>query len=410
MDIEILTIGTELLLGFTIDTNGAEIAQAVAAIGGQVVRRTSVGDEPGAIETGLTEALARTGLVITTGGLGPTRDDITKDVVARVFEAPLEFQEEIWQRLVQRFERMGRKAPESNRSQAFVPRGATVLNNQWGTAPGLWLEGPRGTAILLPGVPSEMRQLLKHEVIPRLTARASGTVVRSATIRTTGIAESALAQRLGNIEAELAPLSLAYLPSLPGVDLRLTAWSLLPQEADRRLDEGSRRLRELAGEFVYGKGDEDLAALVLDRARSRKLTLAVAESCTGGLVGGRITAIPGSSDVFLGGIIAYEDQVKLRDLAVPAASIATHGAVSEEVARAMAAGVARQFGAELAIAVTGIAGPDGGSETKPVGLVWMATSVDGAVESFHYVFPGTREEVRARASQWVLFQLLKRIR
>jgi nicotinamide-nucleotide amidase len=410
MDIEILTIGTELLLGFTIDTNGAEIAQAVAAIGGQVVRRTSVGDEPGAIETGLTEALARTGLVITTGGLGPTRDDITKDVVARVFEAPLEFQEEIWQRLVQRFERMGRKAPESNRSQAFVPRGATVLNNQWGTAPGLWLEGPRGTAILLPGVPSEMRQLLKHEVIPRLTARASGTVVRSATIRTTGIAESALAQRLGNIEAELAPLSLAYLPSLPGVDLRLTAWSLLPQEADRRLSDGSRRLRELAGEFVYGKGDEDLAALVLDRARSRQLKLAVAESCTGGLVGGRITAIPGSSDVFLGGIIAYEDQVKLRDLAVPAASIATHGAVSEEVARAMAAGVARQFGAELAIAVTGIAGPDGGSETKPVGLVWMATSVDGAVESFHYVFPGTREEVRARASQWVLFQLLKRIR
>jgi PncC family amidohydrolase len=149
---------------------------------------------------------------------------------------------------------------------------------------------------------------------------------------------------------------------------------------------------------------------VLDRARSRKLKLAVAESCTGGLVGGRITAIPGSSDVFLGGIIAYEDQVKLRDLAVPAASIAAHGAVSEEVARAMAAGVARQFGAELAIAVTGIAGPDGGSETKPVGLVWMATSVDGAVESFHYVFPGTREEVRARASQWVLFQLLKRIR
>lgn len=410
MDIEILTIGTELLLGFTIDTNGAEIAQAVAAIGGRVVRRTSVGDEPGAIEAGLNEALARTGLVITTGGLGPTRDDISKDVVAQLFEAPLEFQEEIWRRLVQRFERMGRKAPESNRSQAFVPRGATVLNNQWGTAPGLWLEGPRGTAILLPGVPSEMRQLLKHEVIPRLTARASGTVVRSATIRTTGIAESALAQRLGNIEAELAPLSLAYLPSLPGVDLRLTAWSLPPDEADRRLSDGSRRLRELAGEFVYGKGDEDLAALVLDRARSRKLKLAVAESCTGGLVGGRITAIPGSSDVFLGGIIAYEDQVKLRDLAVPAASIATHGAVSEEVARAMAAGVARQFGAELAIAVTGIAGPDGGSETKPVGLVWMATSVDGAVESFHYVFPGTREEVRARASQWVLFQLLKRIR
>jgi len=410
MDIEILTIGTELLLGFTIDTNGAEIAQAVAAIGGQVVRRTSVGDEPDLIRSGVTEALARTGLVITTGGLGPTRDDITKDIVAEVFEAPLEFQGEIWQQLVQRFERMGRKAPESNRSQAFVPRGATVLRNQWGTAPGLWLEGARGTAILLPGVPGEMRQLLKHEVIPRLMARATGTVVRSATIRTTGIAESALAQRLGNIEAELAPLSLAYLPSLPGVDLRLTAWSLAPDDADRRLDAGSRRLRELAGEFVYGKGDEDLAALLLDRARSRKQKLAVAESCTGGLVGGRITAIPGSSEVFLGGVIAYEDAVKLRDLAVSADTIAAHGAVSEEVARAMAAGVARRFGADLAIAVTGIAGPDGGTAAKPVGLVWMATSVAGAVESFSYVFPGAREEVRARATQWALFQLLKRIK
>ena len=410
MNLEILTIGTELLLGFTIDTNGAEIAQAVARIGGRVVRRTSVGDEPGAIRDGVTEALARTGLVITTGGLGPTRDDITRTIVAEVFQAPLEFREEIWQQLVQRFERMGRKAPESNRSQALVPRGATVLRNQWGTAPGLWLRGTPGIAILLPGVPSEMRQLLKHEVVPRLTARATGTVVRSATIRTTGIAESALAQRLGDIESELAPLSLAYLPSVPGVDLRLTAWGLAPAEADRRLEQGSRRLRELAGEFVYGKGDEDLAALVLDRARSRAQKLAIAESCTGGLVGGRITAIPGSSDVFLGGVIAYEDRVKQRDLDVPADTIAAHGAVSEAAVRAMAAGVARRFGADLAIAVTGIAGPDGGSEAKPVGLVWMATSVAGAVESFHYVFPGSREEVRARAAQWVLFQLLKRIR
>ena len=410
MDIEILTIGTELLLGFTIDSNGAEIAQAVAAIGGQVVRRTSVGDEPGVIRDGVTEALGRTGLVITTGGLGPTRDDITKTIVAEVFEAPLEFREDIWQQLVQRFERMGRTAPESNRSQAYVPRGAAVLRNQWGTAPGLWLEGAVGVAILLPGVPSEMRQLLKHEVIPRLTARASGTVVRSATVRTTGIAESALAQRLGNIEAELAPLSLAYLPNLPGVDLRLTAWSLAPEEADRRLDQGTRRLRELAGDHVYGREDEDLAALVLDRARSRRQKLAIAESCTGGMVGGRITAIPGSSEVFLGGVIAYDDAVKLRDLAVPSDTIAAHGAVSEETVRAMATGVARRFGADLAIAVTGIAGPGGGSEGKPLGLVWMATSVDGMVESFRYVFPGTREEVRARATQWVLFQLYKRIK
>lgn len=410
MDIEILTIGTELLLGFTIDTNGGEIGQALAGIGGQVVRRTSVGDDPDAIRNAVTEALDRTGLVITTGGLGPTRDDISKNVIAEVFQAPLEFRGDIWQHLVQRFERMGRKAPESNRSQAYVPQGATVLPNQWGTAPGLWLQGERGIAILLPGVPSEMRQLLKHEVIPRLTARAAGTVVRSATIRTTGIAESALAQRLGNIETELAPLSLAYLPNLPGVDLRLTAWSLAPEEADQRLVRGSARLRALAGEFVYGEGEQDLAALVLDQARSRNRKLAVAESCTGGLVGGRLTAIPGSSEVFLGGTIAYEDAVKERELGVSHEIIASDGAVSEATARAMATGVAGRFGADLSIAVTGIAGPTGATETKPVGLVWMATSVEGVVESLSYVFPGTREEVRARAAQWVLFQLLKRIR
>ncbi len=410
MDIEILTIGTELLLGFTIDTNGAHIAQALSEIGGRVVRRTSVPDDRDAIREAVSDALNRTGLLITTGGLGPTSDDFTKDVIAGVFEAPLEFRDAIWDQLKQRFERMGRKAPESNRSQALVPRGATVLQNRWGTAPGLWLESGRGIAILLPGVPSEMRQLLAHEVVPRLRAKASGSVVRSATIRTTGIAESALAERLGDIEAELAPLSLAYLPGLPGVDLRLTAWGLAPEEAERTLAEGSERLRSLAGEHVYGNGDQDLAAVVLERARSGKRKLAIAESCTGGLVGGRITAIPGSSEVFLGGIIAYEDQVKKRDLGVPAETIAAHGAVSEEAARAMAAGVARRFGADLSIAVTGIAGPDGGSEAKPVGLVWMATSVDGVVESFRYVFPGTREEVRTRAAQWVLFQLLKRIR
>lgn len=410
MDIEILTIGTELLLGFTIDTNGAEIARAVADIGGRVVRRTAIPDERESMRKAVTEALDRTGLVITTGGLGPTRDDFTKEVVAQVFEAPLEFQEEIWAHLVSRFERMGRTPPESNRSQAYVPRGASVLRNQWGTAPGLWLHGERGIAILLPGVPSEMRQLLAHEVMPRLRARATGQVVRSATLRTTAIAESALAVRLGNIETELAPLSLAYLPSLPGVDLRLTAWGLEPADADQRLAKGSARIRELAGEFVYGAEQDDLAGLVLERARSRNQKLAVAESCTGGLVGGRITAIPGSSDVFLGGTIAYDDEVKRRDLAVPPEVITAHGAVSEETVRAMAAGAARRFGAELSIAITGIAGPAGGTESKPVGLVWMATSVEGAVESFHYVFPGSREEVRARAAQWALFQLLKRIR
>lgn len=410
MNLEIVTIGTELLLGFTVDTNGAEIAQALAPAGIRVVRRTAVGDEPESIRNSVREALDRTGLVITTGGLGPTRDDITKQVIAELFGFPLEFQEEIWQRLQARFERLGRKAPESNRIQADVPRGATVLNNQWGTAPGLWLEGPPGIAILLPGVPGEMRQLLAHEVLPRLRSKGSGGVVRSTTIRTTGIAESALADRLGHIELELAPLTLAYLPSVPGVDLRVTAWDLIPEEAERLLGQASRTIRERAGDHVYGSDDDDLAALVLAAARARGEKIAVAESCTGGLVGVRLTSIPGSSDVFQGGIIAYDDRVKERELGVPREVLAQHGAVSEPVVRAMAAGVTGTLGVQLSIAITGIAGPGGGSDAKPVGLVWMASSVGGTVESFRYVFPGTREEVRARAAQWALFQLYRRIR
>jgi nicotinamide-nucleotide amidase len=356
------------------------------------------------------DALDRTGLVITTGGLGPTRDDITKNIIADLFGFPLEFREDIWQQLQARFERLGRKAPESNRIQAEVPRGATVLNNQWGTAPGLWLEGPPGIAILLPGVPSEMRQLLTHEVLPRLRARGSGRVVQSTTIRTTGIAESALADRLGHIELELAPLTLAYLPSVPGVDLRVTAWDLEPGLAERQLVQASRTIRERAGDHVYGSDDDDLAGLVLAAARARGEKIAVAESCTGGMVGARLTSIPGSSDVFQGGIIAYDDRVKERELGVPREIIAQHGAVSEPVVRAMAAGVTGTLGVQLSIAITGIAGPGGGSDAKPVGLVWMASSVDGAVESFRYVFPGSREEVRARAAQWALFQLYRRIR
>ena len=235
MRIELVTIGTELLLGFTVDTNGAELGRALAAAGIRVVRRTSIPDQPDAIRAAVRDGLDRTGAVITTGGLGPTRDDGSKKVVAEIFGAPLEFDESIWQALVERFAKLRRRIAESNRSQAEVPRGALVLPNRWGTAPGLWLEGPPGLVILLPGVPLEMRKLLEHEVIPRLRGRAGGEVVRSRTIRTTNIAESTLADRMGEIEAEVAPLTLAYLPSLAGVDLRLTAWNLAADDAERRL-------------------------------------------------------------------------------------------------------------------------------------------------------------------------------
>ena len=410
LPLELLTIGTELLLGFTTDTNAAEIGRILSASGVRVVRHVSVGDTAEDIRSAVHDALRRTGGVLTTGGLGPTRDDVTKRAVSEVFDAPLEFDPAVWTALVARFVRMGRTPPESNRAQAEVPRGATVLPNRWGTAPGLWLEGLPGLAILLPGVPGEMRRLLEHEVVPRLAARAGGRVVRSRLVRTTGIAESALAERMGEIEGEIAPLTLAYLPGADGVDLRLSAWQLPPADADRRLEEAADLLRERAGDHVYGGDDADLAAVVLEAARAQALTLATAESCTGGLVGGRLTAIPGSSEVYLGGVVCYANELKTALLGVEPGLLAAHGAVSEPVALAMARGALERLGAGAAVSVTGIAGPGGGSESRPVGTVWVGVAGGGGVEARHAVLSGDRQEIRARAAQMALYLLLRRLR
>ena len=409
MDLELVTIGTELLLGFTLDTNSAFAGGALAAAGVKVVRRTAVADTPEAIRAAVSEALARTGRVITTGGLGPTRDDISKVVVAGLYGAPIEFREEIWDRLVARWKGLGRTPSPSNRSQAEMPTGALELVNQWGSAPGIWLEGPPGLVIMLPGVPREMQNLLTHEVIPRLAARGGATVIRSRTLRTTGIGESLLAERMGEIETEVAPLTLAYLPDVGSVDLRLTAWDLPPDEADRRLAAGLALLRERAGDHAFGEGKVDLAEVLLAEARRKGITLATAESCTGGLVAGRLTSIPGSSDVVLGGIVAYSDRIKAGELDVPQTVLDQHGAVSEPVARAMAEGAARTLGAGLTLAVTGIAGPGGGSAEKPVGLTWFATHYRGTTKSSRQMLFGERDEIRARAVQSGLYLMWRRM-
>jgi nicotinamide-nucleotide amidase len=410
MQIELITIGTELLLGFTVDTNGAHLGQRLAEAGVRVARRTSVGDDPAQIERAVREALGRTGLVLTTGGLGPTRDDMTKKVVAALFDAPLEFRPALWDGLVARFARIGRVPSESNRCQAEVPAGATVLPNRRGTAPGLWLRGAPGEVIMLPGVPTEMRGLLADEVLPRLRERAGGRAITSRILRTTGVPESTLAERLQAVEDGLAPLSLAYLPGLEGVDLRLTAWDLDPAEAAGLLDRAEAALRAALGPFCYGGGTDDLAALLLAELRARGHRLAVAESCTGGLVGGRVTAVPGSSDVFVGGTIAYADRVKVARLDVPEALLARHGAVSEAVVRAMAEGAQVAHGATAAVAVTGVAGPGGGSEEKPVGTVWFGFALGARVEAQRVGFPGSRADVRARAAQFALHGLWRRVR
>ncbi len=410
MDIELVTVGTELLLGHTVDTNGAEIARAFSAQGIRIVRRTAVGDQAEDIRQAVTDALGRTGAVLTTGGLGPTRDDITKVTIAEVYGAPLEFNEEVWQALLDRFARLLRRPVESNRTQAQVPRGATVLPNRWGTAPGLWLDGAPGLTIMLPGVPREMRMLLEHEVVPRLAARSAGTVIRSRIVRTTGIPESTLAERMGEIERDISPLTLAYLPGIEGVDLRASAWNLAPPEADRRLDEAVALLRARAGEHAYGEDATDLAAVVLELARARGQRIVTAESCTGGLVGARLTEVPGSSDVYDGGVVCYSNRLKTELLGVPVALIAEHGAVSEAVARSMAVGARERLRADVAVSVTGIAGPGGGSPEKPVGTVWLAVASPAGVAGLHVMFAGSREEIRGRAAQTALFLLQRRLR
>jgi nicotinamide-nucleotide amidase len=406
--LEVITVGTELLLGHSLDTNALDLGTALAAAGIEITRRTTVSDQAAAVADAVREALHRSGAVLTTGGLGPTRDDLTKQAVAGVFGVPLVLNEAVLRQIEERFRRFGRPMTPSNRIQAELPRGAVALPNPRGTAPGIWLEDEAGRlVIMLPGVPVEMRGLLVEQVLPRLVARARATgaapvVVRSRTLRTTGTPESALAERLAVIEDGLGSLTLAYLPSTAGVDLRLTAWAMAPEQADRLLGDAVEKLRRELSHRCYGEEPADLAGVVLDLLRRRTHQLAVAESCTGGMLGARLTAIPGASDTFVGGVIAYSDRVKTALLEVPQATLEQYGAVSEPTVRAMAEGAARAFGVECALAVTGIAGPAGGTPEKPVGFVWLAARHRGETRTRQRQFLGERDEIRARSAQAAL--------
>jgi nicotinamide-nucleotide amidase len=410
MRIELITIGDELLLGFTVDTNAAHLARELAAVGIEIVRRATVGDEAADIAAAVGEALARTGAVITTGGLGPTSDDLTKPAIAALFGREMRFEDAIWQGLRQLWATRGwaGEPPEANKLQAMIPEGATVLVNRHGSAPGIWLEDGDGRWVaMLPGVPREMRGMLGDELLPRVRARAEAggspaAVVVSRTLRTTGIAESALAERLGELARRVGDMPVASLPGTDGVDLRVTARGLSADAARTALDRAVGALRERVGPFAYGTDGDDLAAVVLGLARARQLRIAVAESCTGGMLGARITAVAGSSDVMLGGVIAYANAVKTALLGVDADAIVEHGAVSEPVVRAMASGVRRATGAEIGVAITGVAGPGGGSAEKPVGTVWLGVDAGGSVSARRVVVPGDRDEIRRRAAQAAL--------
>lgn len=413
MDIEIVAIGNELLLGETVDTNSAYAARRLAEIGARVSRVTLVGDDRASMLRALGEARERSRWVITTGGLGPTLDDRTRQVVAELFDAPLEVDADVLAEVQERFRRFGyAKMPAANLSQAEVPRGARVIPNRHGTAPGLIVEGGGSTFFVLPGVPAEMRALLEEGVLPVLAA-ANGDaapVVRSRTVHTAGIGESALAERLQTTLADTAPIEVAFLPDLGMVDVRLTLAGRPRDEADRRLDALAGEIIRLSSSWFYGVDDETLPQAIGRELVTRGWRVAVAESMTSGELGAELTSVAGSSAWFVGGILAYANEAKEALLGVPRETLARHGAVSEETCRAMLAGARRALGAEVACAVTGIAGPAGGSDEKPVGLVWIGVETPAGAEVRRLDCPGGRREVRRRTITAMLALLWRRVR
>lgn len=408
MDVELVSIGTELLLGYTVDTNSAYFARQAAAQGIRVVRRATVGDGPEEIAAAVREALERSGGVITSGGLGPTADDLTKPSIAAIFGRGMWMDERIVDDLKARWKARGwpGELPAANRQQALIPEGCEIIRNDHGSAPGIWLEDERGRwCAMLPGVPREFRGMSREQLIPKLVAKrgdAAALVVRSRTLRTTGIAESKLADEMAELARDPMGTRLAYLPGWEGVDLRLTVWDEPDARAVALLEQAEAAVRGKVGAWIYGSDEDDLADLVLRSLRAQGMKIAVAESCTGGMLGMRLTAIPGSSDVVDGGTIAYANAVKVRELGVQEATLLAHGAVSEETAREMAAGVRAKFGVDVGVSITGIAGPGGGTPEKPVGTYCCAVDVRGVLRSFRAASVGDRHEIRQRSAQAAL--------
>lgn len=397
MRIELINTGSELLLGFTTNTHLNYLAQKLGERGLRLARQTTVGDDRDEMRAVVRDALARANIVLITGGLGPTRDDVTREVVAELCARPLRRDEMVAAAIAERFRRRGLAMPASVEVQAMVPEGATVLPNPNGTAPGLFLVHNGCEVFLLPGPPRELRPMFETHVLPRLPAPSDNTC---RVLRTTGLPESLVEQRVAPVVADLAGLEVGYCARPGEVDVRLVGTSVMVAEAEQRV-------RGALAEFIYGEGDDRLEAVIVSALTARGQTLAVAESCTGGLLAHRITNVSGSSKVFLCGYVTYANAAKEQLLGVPGRLIAEHGAVSEPVCRAMAEGARERSGADFALAITGIAGPTGGTTEKPVGTVFigLAAAGDGQVQRHQLTFD--RETFKQVATQLAL-DLLRR--
>jgi nicotinamide-nucleotide amidase len=408
MGAEILTIGTELLLGQIVDTNASWIAQRLAESGIDLFYKTTVGDNAARIEAAFRLALSRADVIIATGGLGPTEDDLTRDVVAALLERPLRLDPAVLAHIERRFAHRKIPMPDNNRKQAMVPEGAEVLPNPNGTAPGLFLKDRGRCIALLPGVPVEMKPLLTEQVIPRVRdAFGIGSRIVSRILKTCGISESKVDQAIGDYFREMRNPTIGVLAHAGEIHIRLTCKGDDPATITRLLDDLEGKIRDRLGPLIFGRDEEKLEALVGQLLRGRGATLAVAESCTGGLLASRLTDIPGSSDYFERGVVAYSTDAKEEILAVPPQLLRDFGAVSLEVARAMADGARRLSGTSFGLAITGIAGPTGGTPEKPVGLACIALAWEGGHVEREYRLHGGRELIKYRASQMAL-ELLRR--
>lgn len=410
MEAEIITIGDELLIGQTIDTNSAYFGQQLGSIGISISRRTAVSDKESAILSALSEAFSRVDLVIMTGGLGPTKDDITKKTLCQYYQCGNRRDEAVLSHLESLFASRGRLMLETNKVQADVPECCETLHNAVGTAPGMWFDHQGKVLISLPGVPGEVYHLTEERVIPRLKSKFPLPTVEHRTLITLQKAESLLSRQLETFEASLPPhLSLAYLPSFNMVKLRLSQVSNSGQ-TNGDIDEYFSKLQASIPEDVFCLGDVDPALYLSNYLIKNNIRFTTAESCTGGWVAHRLMQAPGISAVYPGSLVAYANDVKQGELGVEPAIIEKHGAVSEACALAMAKGALKKFQVDLAIATTGIAGPGGGTKEKPVGLVYIAVATNDS----HFCKPfrlfGNREQIIQRSSNaalWMVKQLLK---
>ncbi|MBN2131938.1 MAG: competence/damage-inducible protein A [Sedimentisphaerales bacterium] len=405
----VISIGNEVLSGRTVDTNAAYIARQLRIIGVPVVSSYTVADEGPAIQRALQLAGEDADMIITTGGLGPTDDDLTRQAFAAYLGVDLVLQEDLLARLREFFERRGRAMAEKNQIQACLPTGATAIENEMGTAPGLMAEKDGRLLLALPGVPREMRHMLETAVVPRLKAMVSGQSIVVRRLRCYGAGESNIAEMVGQAMRRGRNPLVNCTAGAGVITLEIVATAPDRGEAEEMAVAEDAALREILGPLVFGAGDETLAEVVGQRLAQSGRTLAVAESCTGGLLAKLITDVPGASRYFAGGWIAYSNEIKTRELGVPWELIETQGAVSEPVAAAMAQGARRKAHADLAVAITGIAGPAGGSEQKPVGLVYIAVSDQEHIDTPRYVFPQDRNSVRLRAAQTALNMLRLRL-